>query len=471
MKKLNVLALLVLSVALIAATIDLDNLFNYAAQTKPVYITKDNTPNNNAINDLGATLGRVLFYDKQLSANNTIACASCHHQQFAFSDTARLSVGLDGGLTGRHAMRLVNSRFGVEQKFFWDERAASLEAQTSRPIQDHVEMGFSNTNGDPDLDSLIRRLEAIDYYQRLFTLVYGNSDITEDKIQRALAQFVRSMQSFDSKYDVGRAQVNNDGQPFPNFTQQENQGKQIFLTPPPQGGAGCQGCHAAPEFDIDPNSLNNGVIANAQNNTLIDLTNTRAPSLRDLVNPNGTLNGPMMHNGNFTSLLAVINHYDSIVAPVANTNLDPRLRGPNQAPQNLQLTQVEKNALEAFLRTLTGSDIYTNEKWSNPFDAQGNITLLPELTVGLKDISINELNIYPNPASSFLNVDYAATQKETVALNLYSLNGSLIFSKKESSYVGKNHFMLDVQNFENGIYFLQIKTNSVEKNIRVVVSK
>ena len=140
-------------------------------------------------------------------------------------------------------------------------------------------------------------------------------------------------------------------------------------------------------------------------------------------------------------------------------------------PQNLQLTQAEKNALEAFLRTLTGSDIYTNEKWSNPFDAQGNITLLPELTVGVKDISINELNIYPNPASSFLNVEYAAAQKEAVALNLYSLSGSLIFSKKESSYVGKNHFMLDVQNFENGIYFLQIKTNSVEKNIRVVVSK
>src|SRR5690606_28940623 len=179
-----------------------------------------------------ATLGRVLFYDNNLSVNNTIACASCHQQQFAFSDTARLSVGLDGGLTGRHSMRLVNARFSTEQKFFWNERAMSLEDQTTRPIQDHVEMGFSGQNGKPDLDSLIRKLEGIDYYERLFTLAFGTSEITEEKIQKALAQFIRSIQSFDSKFDAGRAMVNNDVVDFPNFTMQENMGKRLFLDPP-----------------------------------------------------------------------------------------------------------------------------------------------------------------------------------------------------------------------------------------------
>jgi len=97
---------------------------------------------------VSATLGRVLFYDKQLSANGAIACASCHKQEFAFSDTAQQSVGLNGGLTGRHSMRLVNSRFADEVRFFWDERASSLEDQTTQPIQDHVEMGFSGENGN-----------------------------------------------------------------------------------------------------------------------------------------------------------------------------------------------------------------------------------------------------------------------------------------------------------------------------------
>lgn len=356
----------------ISATIDLNNLSNYASQVIPNYITRNNTPPDNPITNIGATLGRVLFYDKNLSANNTIACASCHKQAFAFSDTARLSVGLNGGLTGRHAMRLVNARFANEVRFFWDERATSLEDQTTHPIQDFTEMGFSGTGGQPGFDSLVNKLESIGYYDTLFTLAFGNSQITETKVQRALAQFVRSIQSFDSKFDAGLAATNNLNAPFPNFTPQENQGKNLFLAPPPAGGAGCQGCHAAPEFDIDPNTLNNGVIAVANNPAAIDLTNTRAPSLRDLVNPDGNPNGPMMHNGNFATLQAVINHYNLIPPNPANTNLDPRLAGPGG---NLQLTQNEKNALEAFLRTLTGNNIYTDPKWSNPFNANGMLDL------------------------------------------------------------------------------------------------
>ena len=314
-----------------AGKIDLDNLVNYAAQQKPAYITKDNTAGN-PITNRGATLGRVLFYDVNLSINNTISCASCHRQQFSFSDTATASVGVNG-VTGRHSMRLINSRFSTEPRFFWDERATSLENQTTQPVQDHKEMGFSGTNGAPSISDLIAKLETIRFYQELFTFVYGDSKVTEVRIQNALAQFVRSIQSFDSKYDAGRAQVPNDNAGFPNFTAEENQGKQLFLMPPQfdgggnriAGGAGCQGCHRAPEFDIDPNSRNNGVVGTI-GSAATDATNTRSPTLRNLLNPDGTLISQAMHDGSKLTLMSVVDHYNNVVLAPGNNNLDQRLR-------------------------------------------------------------------------------------------------------------------------------------------------
>jgi cytochrome c peroxidase len=347
-------------------------LENYAAQGKPVYVNKDNTAAN-PITDKTATLGRVLFYDKNLSINNTIACASCHKQEFAFGDTATASLGVENGRTIRHSMRLINTRYANEGKFFWNERAASLEAQTTMPMVDHLEMGFSGQTGRGNLTSLITKLGGIGYYKELFKLAYGDATITEARMQTALAQFVRSIQSFDSKYDVGRAQVANDGAPFPNFTAQENAGKNLFLAPPIfngnseriGGGFGCQGCHQAPEFDIDPNTRNNGFIGVIGSNQT-DLDNTRSPSLRDILNAAGVANTPFMHTAASTTIRQVLNHYNTIAANPRNTNLDARLK-PNNIGQNLQMTPAEIDAMVAFLRTLTGKEVYTNKKWGTPF--------------------------------------------------------------------------------------------------------
>ncbi len=357
--------------AVFGTNLNLGNLNNYANQPVPAYITKDNTAGN-PITDRGATLGRVLFYDKNLSSNNTISCSSCHQQANAFGDSNIASNGVNG-TTGRHSMRLVNTRFANESKFFWDERAINLETQTTMPIKDHGEMGFSGANGDEPFSGLITKLSNIGYYRELFQFTYGTEEITENKIQLALAQFIRSIQSFDSKYDVGRAQAANDGQPFPNFTAQENQGKNLFLSPPvfdatgnrTAGGLGCAGCHAAPEFDINPISGNNGIIGSI-NGTGIDIANTRAPSLRDLVKVDGTANGPMMHTGVIGTLQAAIGHYGTINLAPGNTNLDPILR-PNGFGQQLHLTAPEVNSVIAFLRTLSGTNVYVDAKWSNPF--------------------------------------------------------------------------------------------------------
>lgn len=363
------IALIPLSLDAGDGILDLTTLLNYSNQPIPTYITKNNTTPGNPVTDKGATLGRVLFHDKRLSRNNTVSCSSCHVQAKGFGDSSVASSGVSG-TTGRHSMRLINARFATESRFFWDERANTLEVQTTQPVRDHTEMGFSATLGDPAFADLVTKLTAIDDYRVLFAMTYGSATITETRIQQALAQFVRSIQSFDSKFDIGRAQVGNNGTPFPNFTAQENNGKALFLGGPP-GGAGCNACHAAPEFDIDPRSLNNGVITKIGGGT--DLTNTRSPSLRDLIGPNGQPNGPIMHDGSFATLDQVINHYNQI--PGDNSNLDPRLRRPGGV-QFLNLSQGQKDALAAFLRTLTGTSVYTDPRWSDPFDAANQLTLI-----------------------------------------------------------------------------------------------
>lgn len=346
-------------------------LANYANQPIPDYITIDNT-DGNPITDKGATLGRVLFYDTNLSSNNTISCASCHKQQFAFGDTAPLSQGVNG-LTLRHSMRLVNNRFSQESKYFWDERASNLESQTTMPIKDHGEMGYSGENNDPSFSDLITKLSAIEYYKELFNFVYGSEEITEHKIQLALAQFIRSIQSFDSKFDTGKVTVQFDTDIFPNYTPLEQLGKNLFLTEAMYngsgnrtgGGLGCANCHQTPTFSIDPATKNNGIIATAGNPSQVDLNNTKSPTLRDLFNHNGMPNGPLMHTGNL-NLEQVYNHYSTNPNNPANTNLDTRFF-PTGIHLKLNMTRQERDAVTAFLKTLSSSDVYTNSKWSNPF--------------------------------------------------------------------------------------------------------
>ncbi|HEV2803681.1 MAG TPA: cytochrome c peroxidase [Chthoniobacterales bacterium] len=366
--------------------IDLAALPNYARQAKPAGVFTDNTPHTNPslgvvgnpITDTGATLGRLLFYDKRLSRNNTVSCSSCHQQAHAFSDPAVASTGV-GGMTARHAMRLINARFS-EPRFFWDDRAPTLEALVTQPIRSAIEMGFSGTNGDPDFADLIAKLSALPEYQLLFSAAFGSPGIDEPRIQRALSQFVRSIQSFDSKFDVGNALP----QPFSNFTDSEKRGRQLFTNPDSNGGANCSFCHFPVEFFNSSSSGNNGVITAIGGGT--DLTVISSPTLRNLVNPNGQLNGPLMHNGSFASLAQVINHYAAI--PGDNPNLSLFLKRTG-VPQTLNLTQQDRADLEAFLLTLSGQAVYTDPKWSNPFRPDGSITINDTRLPGSQTVNLS----------------------------------------------------------------------------------
>jgi cytochrome c peroxidase len=232
-------------------------------------------------------------------------------------------------------------------------------------------MGFSGADGDPSFSDLLVRLNGLDYYGELFTGAFGSAEATEERIGEALAQFIRSIQSFDSKYDEGRAMVNNGGQEFPNFTEEENRGRQLFGNRPQfsndnqriGGGLGCGSCHQSPEFSIDPRSRNNGVTASI-GGAFPDFDVTRSPSLRDLFQPDGTENGPYMHNGSLRTINDVLDHYNAI--PSINPQLDGRLM-PANAPQRLNLSEGERSAVVAFLKTLTGAAVYSDERWSDPF--------------------------------------------------------------------------------------------------------
>jgi len=445
--------LLVFGIICVAATIDIDNLFPYSQQEIPSYVAADNTPSDNPITDAGATLGRVLFYDKQLSEDMTVSCASCHHQEFAFGDTAKQSIGVSG-LTGRHSMRLVNARFSEESNYFWDERAESLEEQTTMPIKDHIEMGFSGFGGHPTINSLFDRMAGIEYYQVLFPLVFGSSEITEERIQFALAQFIRSIQSFDTPFDDGMNLAPSVGAPFPNFTNQENLGKQLFLLPRPQGGAGCAGCHSPPEFNIDPLSLNNGVIGMVDTDET-DLTNTKSPSLRELVNPSGEENGPFMHDASLETLADVIDHYDFIVPNPENTNLDPRLQGPP-----LNLTDTEKAALVAFLKTLSGTDVYSAAQWSDPFGEDETIDLIGGTTNSENTPDFN-MKVYPNPFREYLLIE---SRSEQLSVEFYNLNGALV--KKAT---GSAQEPINASELPKGVYLLHVKfSDNGRRTVKVV---
>jgi cytochrome c peroxidase len=278
-------------------------------------------------------------------------------------------------------------------------------------------------------------------------------------MQQAMAQFIRSIQSFDSRYDQGRTQVNNDAMDFPNFTANENSGKRLFILPPPAGGAGCVGCHRPPEFDIDPATGNNGIIGQAGSQGGADYTNTRAPSLRDIVNPSGDLNGPLMHTGEITSLEELIDHYNAVPQDPNNTNLDNRLAGPGG---NLNLSNQEKADLVAFLATLTGSDIYTNEIWSDPFDENGNLTV--ETSTGIAESFAEEVQLFPNPASDFVQI---AGLTEVADFNLFSVNGQLV--KTGILYPNER---IAVNDLQRGVYLISLSQNGEEPlTIRFVKSR
>jgi cytochrome c peroxidase len=346
-----------------ATTLDFAHVAHYAAAPLPAYFdgtvqALDNSPASNPADDRVATLGRVLFHDLRLSTNNRTSCAACHQQRFGFTDPMRFSNGIStAGTTDFHAMRLGNLRYWQPGTMFWDRRVISAETQASHPLHSVVEMGWGQNMGG--IDGLIRKMSATPYYPELFAWAFGSTTVTEPRIQRALAQFLRAMVSHHSRWDTGYAQVFSAAAPnraldvdLPNFTAQENRGRHLFMAGVDQGGAGCAGCHLPPTFALAANARSNG----------LDAGETRlfkAPSLRS-----AGLTGPYMHDGRFATLAEVVEFYATGVRD--GPALDPRLR-ERGAPRRLALSAADRAALVAFLKTLDDPALATDPRFGDPF--------------------------------------------------------------------------------------------------------
>jgi cytochrome c peroxidase len=306
----------------------------------------DNTPPTNPITNAGATLGRVLFYDPFLSANNTTSCGSCHQQQFGFADPRQFSSGFQGGLTTRRSMGLSNAKFYQRGHFFSDERAATLEDQVLQPIQDSVEMGNN-------LSTLIPQVANTTYYPALFQAAFGTPDITPERISLALAQFVRSMVSYHSKFDQAFAAGTNGNPDFAAvFNASEQHGQELFTN------LGCAQCHTTGGH-VSDTIHNNGLDA-----VTLDpgagSGKFKAPSLRNV-----GARVWFMHNSRFEGLRSVIEFYNSGVQD--NPDLDPLLRNSDGTVRTLNLSAQDKIDLINFLNTLTDNVFLNDQKFANPF--------------------------------------------------------------------------------------------------------
>ena len=309
---------------------------------------------DNQLTIQGVKLGRMLFYEKMLSGDGEMACASCHLQEFAFTDTAKFSTGIQGLKGGRQAMTVFNMAWH-ENEFFWDGRAHLLRDQALLPIQDELEM-------DETLENVVAKLSESQTYKDQFIRVFGTDEITSEKISLALEQFMNSITSTNSKYDDFL-------QDSTVFNASEKRGFELFTTDynpffPNESGADCQHCHSGLNFENDK-YMNNGLDATFADDgrekatkNAADKGKFKVTSLRNIA-----ITAPYMHDGRFNTLEEVVEHYNSQIK--ASATLDPALEQTRE--KGLFLDAQDKADLVAFLNTLTDKDLTTNSEYSSPF--------------------------------------------------------------------------------------------------------
>lgn len=293
---------------------------------------------SNPLTNAGVALGEALFEDPILSVDGSVSCISCHDPAYAFSDTVALSQGIGGKTGRRNSMPLVNLAWG--ESFFWDGRVATLAEQALHPIVDPNEMGET-------LGSVVEKLSNEARYGPLFTAAFGSDEVRPELIGRAIEQYLITLVSQDSRFDRAmRGETE--------LTDQEKEGFSLFVTEydPEQGlrGADCFHCHGGTLF-VSKDFANNGLAITADDLGRFavsgqekDTGSFKVPTLRNIA-----LTAPYMHDGRFSSLEEVVEHYNSQV--VRGPYLDPNLS--KHPSSGLQLTEEEKAALVAFLKTLT----------------------------------------------------------------------------------------------------------------------
>jgi cytochrome c peroxidase len=284
-------------------------------------------PPGNPPSSLKIHLGKELYFDTRLSADNSVSCASCHNPALGWSDEGPTSKGIRSQLGGRRAPPVSNAAYSLLQ--FWDGRSPSLEDQAKGPIQNPIEMG--NTH-----QAMIQTVSKITGYKEEFKAVFGEGPITVEQVADAIAAFERTVVTTDSRFD---RYVRGDGQAL---TRLEKQGLEIF-----NGKGHCTACHWGPYFS-DGRFHNLGVLAKDPKNPDVgryavtkdprDMGAFKTPTVRD-----AALRAPYLHDGSEKTLESLVDFYDR--GGGKDRNLDPLM-----VP--LGLSRHEKIALVAFIKAL-----------------------------------------------------------------------------------------------------------------------
>ncbi|MCI4668157.1 MAG: T9SS type A sorting domain-containing protein [Bacteroidia bacterium] len=437
--------------------------YNYSNQRLPRHISAQAFFNykapNNTLTDMGATLGRVLFYDTRLSVNHTVSCASCHIPQFGFSDTAKVSRGFDGALGHRQSMGLTNASAQPMQKFFWSASEDVLQNQIQAAITSSIEMGLT-------LDTLVARMQSTSFYSNLFDNAFGSPEITAEKASAAIGQFVRSMTSKNSKFDIAMVldpKEHVDSMFFiisidslDHFTKKENAGMRLFIS------KGCHACHLSSNFvqffpsnnGLDIDNVNDKGLGGETGN-LYEEGLFKATSLRNV-----ELTAPYMHDGRFNTLEEVIEHYNSGVK--ANPNLASELKGENGNPIRMNLTTYQKEALVAFLKTLTDTIFTSDPRWQTPFSVYSikPVRETPmDKILNSRTLSVDpafpegSVKLFPNPFSDHLNIQFPNEDREEVTAKLFDMKGQLIFQTQTHGL----SFRIERAGILPGNYVLQLR--------------
>ena len=311
-------------------------------------------PADNPLTEQGVKLGRMLFYETRLSGDNSLACASCHKQENAFTDTNRFSTGIDGLDGHRQAMSAVNMLWNTNG-YFWDGRAQKLRDQSIIPIQDVLEMNET-------MENVVEKLEQDTLYTHQFFRAFGSEDISSYRIGLALEQFMNSIVSYRSKYDLFL-----DGEAT--FTEEEELGMELFFEEynpyfPETSGADCGHCHGGKNFSSQE-YMNNGLDSIYNDDGRYDVTGLESDrgAMKVTTLRNIELTPPYMHDGRFNTLEEVIDHYNEGLRN--NASLNPALA--MTMGTGLMLNETDKDALIAFLKTLTDTSLIQDSRYASPF--------------------------------------------------------------------------------------------------------
>lgn len=352
------------------------DLLSQHPQGTPKSLWSKLIPTNNRMTGEKIALGQALYFDKRLSGNGTVSCATCHDPAMAFADANPLAVGVEGKVGTRNAPTVLNAMFNEAQ--FWDGRARSLEAQVKQPLINPLEMGM------PSHEAVVTRVSAVPEYRRRFRQVFNREGITIDTISKAIAAFERTLLSGNSPFDrfvAGDANA---------ITETQKLGWQLF-----RGKARCIECHTfttASPFFTDSKFHNTGIATKDRNfdqlarrarqisvtdpssdlalnllahtegfselgrflvtKQMKDIGAFKTPTLRDI-----ELTTPYMHNGSEKTLLDVVRFYNR--GGEKNANLDERMRP-------LNLTEEEMSDLVEFMRALTSDDVLRQAQRAKP---------------------------------------------------------------------------------------------------------